>query len=79
MLITNGNERLTIPTEAGREQLCNMGSTLPGTDPVSASKSLPWRPPSLATFSYWGLGPPSSTEDPRDLPLQTLSRCPSDL
>lgn len=73
MLIPNGNERLTVPTKAGRGQLCKMGKTLHGTYPVAASKSS--RETILfSNISFLGFGPFSSTEDLRDLPLQILSR-----
>lgn len=55
MLIPNGNERLTVPAEAGGGQLCKTGRTLHGTCPVLAS-NLPGRPSAFATFPSWGSG-----------------------
>ena len=53
MLITNGNERLTVPAEAGGGLLSEMGRTLNGICLVPASPVYPGDHPLWASFPCW--------------------------
>lgn len=56
MLVTNGNEQLTVPAEAGSGLLCEMGRTLNGTCLISASPVFPADHPLWVSFPGWGSG-----------------------
>ena len=56
MLVTNGNEQFTVPAEAGRGLLCEMGRILNGTCLVSASPVFPADHPLWVSFTCWGSG-----------------------
>lgn len=87
MFITNGNERLTVPTEAGGAKLCKMNEEDPARHLPSVGLRSSWETILFRYISLLGLGLLSSTSCLHDLPLHTClaesglgsSHCPSDL